>query len=246
MTDTNLGLATAFLAGVISFVSPCVLPLVPGYISYIAGRSAQGPGHSVVRRTRFVALAMSLFFVLGFGAVFVALGASASALGSLLLRYRYEANIVGGVIVIVFGLFMLGLLHRVPWLQRELRLHPRLAGGHPATAFVLGVAFGFGWTPCIGPILGAILTVSAVHTSLSGGIGLLTAYALGLGLPFLLSAIFLRELLARIKLLRRTGRWLQAGAGVVIVLFGLLMVTGKLAAFSYWLLEMFPVLGQIG
>jgi cytochrome c-type biogenesis protein len=188
---------------------------------------------------------MSLFFVLGFGTVFVILGASATAIGQLFLRYRYEANIVGGAVVIVFGLFMLGLLP-LRWFWRDIRMHPRLAGGHPATALVLGVAFGFGWTPCIGPVLGAILTVSAVQTSVQGSISLLAAYALGLGMPFLLAAFFMRQLLDRIKMLSRTGRWLQFMAGIVMVVFGLAMVTGELTTFSYWLLARFPLLGRIG
>src|SRR5574340_1645644 len=159
MNASGIGLATAFLAGAISFLSPCVLPVVPGYVSYVAGQSGHARDIDAPHRVR--ALALSAFFVLGFGAVFVALGASATALGRFFLRYRYEANLVGGVIVIAFGLLMLGALRFVPWLGCDMRLHPRLAGGHPAGAFVLGVAFGFGWTPCIGSILGAILTVSA-------------------------------------------------------------------------------------
>ncbi|HEX8010870.1 MAG TPA: cytochrome c biogenesis protein CcdA [Casimicrobiaceae bacterium] len=247
MTDaSNLGLAVAFLGGAVSFLSPCVLPLVPGYISYIAGQSQRGPAAVLHGHRRVKAVVLSAFFVTGFGAVFVALGASATAVGRLFLQYRYETNIVGGVIVILFGLFMLGAMSRIPWFQRDFRLHPRVAGGHPATAFVLGVAFGFGWTPCIGPVLGAILTVSAVQSSLQGSIGLLTAYALGLGLPFVLSAIFMRELLGRLKFLRRAGRPLEIAAGVILVLFGLAMLTGKLSTFAYWLLQTFPVLGQIG
>ena len=247
MTDTSgIGLAAAFVAGTVSFVSPCVLPLVPAYISYIAGQSAGGPAAVLHGRRRAKAVLLSAFFVAGFGAVFVALGASATAVGHLFLQYRYQANIAGGVIVILFGLIMLGATRRISWFQRDFRLHPRLAGGHPATAFVLGVAFGFGWTPCIGPVLGAILTVSAVQSSFQGSIGLLIAYALGLGLPFLLSAIFLREMLGRLKFLRRAGPPLQIAAGVVMVLFGVAMVTGKLSTFAYWLLETFPALGRIG
>ena len=245
MNTSSIGLLTAFVAGIVSFLSPCVLPVVPGYISYIAGQSGPSANAAIDRRGRATALLLSAFFVLGFGTVFVVLGASATALGRLFLRYRYEANIVGGIIVIAFGLVMLGLL-RVKWFQRDFRMHPRIVGGHPAAAFVLGIAFGFGWTPCIGPILGAILTVSAVQSSLQGSIQLLVAYALGLGVPFLLAAIFMRELLVRIKALRRAGRPLQFAAGIVMVLFGVAMVTGKLTTFSYWLLDLFPALGRIG
>lgn len=245
MDASSIGLVTAFIAGIVSFLSPCVLPVVPGYISYIAGQTGLAVDVAIDSRRRVKALVLSAFFVLGFGAVFITLGASATAIGRLFLRYRYEANIVGGVVVVVFGLITLGLF-RVTWLQRDFRLHPSPVGGHPATAFVLGIAFGFGWTPCIGPILGAILTVSAVQSSLQESLGLLTAYALGLGIPFLLAAVFMRTLLDRIKGLRRAARPLQAVAGVVMVLFGGAMVTGKLTTFSYWLLEMFPALGRIG
>ena len=246
MNASGIGLATAFLAGAISFLSPCVLPVVPGYVSYVAGQAGAARERVVDAHYRARALALSALFVLGFGAVFVALGASATALGRFFLRYRYEANVAGGIIVIAFGLLLLGALRFVPWLGRDWRPHPRLAGGHPGAAFLLGIAFGFGWTPCIGPILGAILTVSAVESSLRGGIALLIAYAMGLGVPFLLAAAFTRELVDRMKVLRRIGRPLQYVAGAIMVLFGIAMVTGRLTTFSYWLLERFPVLGRIG
>ncbi len=188
---------------------------------------------------------MSVFFVLGFSTVFIALGASATAVSRLLLQYRYEANIAAGTIVMLLGVFMLGWI-RLPWLQRDLRFHPRFAGGNPLAAFVIGLAFGFGWTPCIGPVLGAILTLSAVQTSASGGIALLSAYAAGLGVPFLLVGVFLHEMTGRLKTLRQAGRWLQLIAGAILILLGVAMITGKLTAFSYWLLDVFPVLGRIG
>jgi len=238
-----VGLAAAFAAGVVSFVSPCVLPLVPAYVSYIAGQ------HLVTAqpraRERLAALTLSAFFVLGFASVFVALGASATFLGRLLLQYRYEANIFGGAIIIVFGLLMVGMARGMPWLMRDLRFHPRLSGGRPLPAFVLGVAFGFGWTPCIGPVLGAILTVSAVQAS-SAGVGLLATYAAGLGVPFLLTALFTRELAGRLRALRRFGAVLQVVGGVILILMGVAMVTGQLSRFGFWLLDTFPVLQRIG
>ncbi|MEO8719292.1 MAG: cytochrome c biogenesis protein CcdA, partial [Burkholderiales bacterium] len=145
-----------------------------------------------------------------------------------------------------FGLLMIGMTRGMPWLQRDLRFHPRIAGGRPVTAFVLGLAFGFGWTPCIGPILGAILTLSATQTSMSTGVGLLAIYAAGLGVPFLLFALFTRELAARLKRLRRFGSALQVAAGAILVLMGIAMMTGQLSAFAFWLLRVFPVLGRIG
>ncbi len=240
-----IGLAAAFGAGLVSFVSPCVLPLVPAYVSYVAGQpGADAPGSDA--RERLAALGLSAFFVLGFSTVFVTLGASATQLGRLLLQYRYEANIAGGAIVIAFGILMLATARGLPWLQREFRFHPRLAGGRPAPAFVLGVAFGFGWTPCIGPVLGAILTVAAVESTASTGLGLLACYAAGLGVPFLLTALFTRELSGWLKNLRRLGAVLQVAAGLILVAMGVAMMTGRLSAFAFWLLQTFPVFGRIG
>ena len=241
-----IGLAAAFAAGAISFLSPCVLPLVPAYVSYVAGQPVRAEGNAPDARERLAALSLSAFFVLGFSAVFVTLGASATLLGRLLLQYRYEANLIGGAMVIAFGLLMIGMTRGMPWLQRDWRFHPRLAGGRPLPAFMLGLAFGFGWTPCIGPILGAILTVSAVQTSVSAGVGLLATYAAGLGVPFLLVALFTREATARLKGLRRFGSVLQIVAGLILVVMGIAMMTGQLSAFAFWLLRTFPVLGRIG
>lgn len=245
MEASPIGLTAAFLAGMVSFLSPCVLPLVPAYVSYVAGQ-APGVDAAPEARTRLATLSMSAFFVLGFSTVFVALGASATALGRLLLQYRAEANVVGGSIVIAFGLLMLGLDRLLPWSQRELRFHPALHGGHPLAAYALGLAFGFGWTPCIGPVLGAILTVTAVQTSVSTGVALLAVYAAGLGVPFLLAAAFTREMMATMRRLRRAGVWLQYVAGGVVVLMGVAMLTGQLNAFGFWMLRTFPIFGRIG
>jgi cytochrome c-type biogenesis protein len=238
---SSIGIITAFAAGVISFLSPCVLPLVPGYLSYVSGVSVDGR-----QRAKMRVLGLSGLFVLGFSAIFVTLGASASALGRLLLAYRYEMNIVGGILVIVFGLFMLGGMRGLEWLYREKRFGVTMPRGRPVAAFALGMAFGFAWTPCIGPVLGAILTVSAVGTSVSAGVTLLAIYSLGLGVPFLLSAMFMRGLAQRYNSLRRFGRMAHIAAGTIMVLMGVAMITGQLTAFSYWLLETFPVLGRIG
>jgi cytochrome c-type biogenesis protein len=243
---STIGLASAFAAGLVSFVSPCVLPLVPAYVSYVAGHALDGPRPRADAGTRLAAAAMSAYFVLGFSVVFIVLGASATAAGRLLLQYRYEANLVGGVIVIVFGLLMMGFTRWAPWSLRSVHFQPRVVGVHPGSAFVLGLAFGFGWTPCIGPILGAILTLSAVQNTVGSGVGYLSAYALGLGVPFLLCAVFMRELAGKLKLLRRSGQALQIVAGVILVLMGVAMVTGQLSAFAFWLLNTFPVFGRIG
>jgi cytochrome c-type biogenesis protein len=242
----SVGFAAAFLAGVVSFLSPCVLPLVPAYVSYVAGQSSGSLTRRRELHERLSALALSGVFVLGFGVVFVALGAGASALGSLLLQYRYEANLIGGAFVALFGVLMIGMSRGMPWLQREWRFHPHLPGGRPAAAFVLGLAFGFGWTPCIGPVLGAILTLSATQAPGAGGTALLAIYAAGLGVPFLLVALFTRELAARMRPLRRLGWALQIIAGLVLVVMGIAMMTGRLSQFAFWLLETFPALGKIG
>ncbi|MHB8666020.1 MAG: cytochrome c biogenesis CcdA family protein [Burkholderiales bacterium] len=233
-----LTFTTAFAAGIVSFLSPCVLPLVPGYVSYVAGDTLVHGHHADRGVQRLAAIGLSLCFVAGFSTVFVALGAGATALGQLLLRYKYEANMVAGVIVILFGLFMAGAL-KFAWLERDLRVHADIKGGRPLGAYLIGVAFAFGWAPCIGPVLGAILTISAVAATVSSGTALLAAYSLGLGLPF-------DQLLGWLKSVRRIGRWLQVGAGASMVLMGVAMITGMLTSFSFWLLQTFPALGTIG
>lgn len=247
MTEpATLGIVTAFAAGAVSFLSPCVLPIVPAYVSYITGQSLRADAGGAAIASRATGALLSLCFVLGFSAVFIALGASATALGRLLLQYRYEAGIAGGVLVTLFGIAMLVGTERIPFLRRDAHFHLNAAAGNPASAFLLGLAFGFGWTPCIGPILGVILTAAAVSESAGAGIRLLGAYAAGLGLPFLLAALFLREMAGRWRLLRKAGRPLMIVAGLVMVLVGVAMMTGRLSAFSYWLLEHFPALGRIG
>ncbi|ANK81540.1 MAG: cytochrome C biogenesis protein [Rhizobiales bacterium NRL2] len=240
-----VGLVVTFLAGAISFLSPCVLPLVPGYVSYIAGGTARISASPGPRRFPFAAVALSLFFVLGFSTVFIILGASATALGQLMLGYRYELNIVGGTVVIVFGLFMLGFA-RFGVMQRDLRIHLSIPGGRPVAAYVLGLAFAFGWTPCIGPILGAILTTTAASATVSEGTTLLAVYSAGLGVPFLLAAAFTERLARRLRPIGHLGRRLHQVAGVILIVMGVAMITDYLSAFAFWLLDTFPILGQIG
>lgn len=240
---SEIGLIAAFAAGMISFLSPCVLPLVPGYISYMSGTAAINTGEAP--SARLPALLPSICFVLGFSSVFVALGASATLLSRILLAYRYETNMLGGAIIILFGVLATGLVP-LPWLERDIRYHGDLPGGKLPGAYVLGLAFGFGWTPCIGPVLGAILTVSAMSSTVTAGIVLLTAYSLGLGVPFLVSAVFTEGLVRRMGSMRRTGRILKLGAGAVMIAMGIAMMTGYMSLFSYWLLENFPIFSTIG
>jgi cytochrome c-type biogenesis protein len=242
---SNVGIVAALAAGAISFLSPCVLPLVPGYISYVAGNTVTPDGPRQFSPSPLSTLFLSTCFVLGFSTIFIAMGASATALSRFLLSYRYETSIVGGAIIILFGVFMTELIP-IPWLNRELRFHGTTRGGRPFGAYVLGLAFGFGWTPCIGPILGAILTVSALSSTATNGIALLAIYSIGLGLPFLLSAVFLERLTKSLKSMRRTGRLLQIGAGAIMIVMGVAMITGQLSAFSFWLLDQFPILTKIG
>ncbi len=244
---TVIGLLTAFFAGIASFLSPCVLPLVPGYLSYIAGDSVQSSAsHIEARVARWRALGLSACFVAGFSMVFLILGASITVIGRLFLSYRYELNIAAGGVIVVAGLMVMGVIRAPLWMQRYYRFEPRSGGGKPWSATVLGMAFGFGWTPCIGPVLGGILILGATSESLGQGILLLGVYALGLGVPFLLSAYFMTPFMRRIGSLRRAGRYLQIITGAILVLMGIAVASGQLVRFAIWLLRTFPALGAIG
>ena len=220
----GFGILTVFLAGIVSFLSPCVLPLVPGYVSYVAGRSLEELKQAQAAQQRLAVLGLSATFVLGFSSVFVALGASASAIGRLLMAYRYEAGYIAGAVIIVFGLHMMGLL-RINWMNRDLRIVSPIPGGRPVGAFLLGTAFAFGWTPCIGPILGAILTISATTLGVYDGAVLLSIYSMGLAVPFLLVAAFTDRFMANAGKFRSIGRPLQVIAGSMLILVGVLMMT---------------------
>ena len=247
MTGWELGYGAALLAGTISFLSPCVLPLVPGYLAFIAGRATDGaaakstqPDPRIQRRLAPVA------FVAGFSLVFMLMGAGATAAGQFLLQYRAEANLVGGGFIVAFGVFMTGLV-RPSWLLRDYRpLHWPGTGGSLGAAALLGIAFGVGWTPCIGPILGGILTVAATSSGQLSGTGLLATYAAGLAIPFLAAAAFTDHFSRSLGHLRRWGRWLHPASGAILIVIGVAMMTGKLTTFAYWLLEAFPVLGGLG
>ena len=236
----------AALAGLLSFASPCVLPLVPPYLCYIAGvsfeeLSAREPGQPHVRAR---VLGAALAFVLGFTTVFVGLGASASVVGGLLRRYSDTLSIVAGVVIIVFGLHFLGLL-RIPALYREARFQPNRPAG-PLGAYVIGLAFAFGWTPCIGPVLAAILAVAGREESVLQGASLLAVYSAGLGVPFLLAAAFAGAFLSVASGLKRRMAVVEKGMGALLVVAGCLFLSGQTAALSFWLLETFPGLAKLG
>ncbi|MBC6440124.1 MAG: cytochrome c biogenesis protein CcdA [Rhodospirillales bacterium] len=241
----GIEITAAFAAGVISFLSPCVLPLVPAYVSYIAGESLDDLKSEAAAKRRMMVLTLSSLFVLGFSTVFILLGASATAVSGLLHRNGQFLLQIAGVVVILFGLVTMGVF-RLPFLQRDMRFHLNVPGGRPVSACVLGAAFGFGWTPCIGPILGSILTVAAVNNTVGGGMALLAIYSLGLGVPFLLAAGFTGFFLRHMRGLGRIGHRLQIGAGVILVLMGIAMLTGYLSDLAFRLLETFPVLATIG
>lgn len=246
MDISAVGIVSVFAAGLISFLSPCVLPLVPGYVSYVAGGSLEElRDEEGLSRRRLAALTLSAFFVLGFTAIFVALGASASAVGGFLLQHKTIFEYVAGGVIIVFGLYLTGLI-RIPFFGREARFAGRMAGGKPASAFLLGAAFAFGWTPCIGPVLGGILTMTATSADVGQGVALLAVYSLGLGVPFLIAAAFTGFFLRHMRRTRKVSRPLQIGAGVILVAMGVTLITGYLSTVAFWMLEAFPALAAIG
>ncbi|MCG7392912.1 cytochrome c biogenesis protein CcdA [Microvirga sp. ACRRW] len=242
MDLSPLALATAFAAGAVSFLSPCVLPLVPGYLSFVAGREFGGvtqasSGYSVRE------LGTHSLFVLGFTTVFVALGLGVSAFGGLLLRFQWEATMVAGTLLILLGIVMTGLV-RLPFLEREMRWHGPSRAGGPGTAYLVGVAFALGWTPCIGPILGAILALAAANPG--QGALLLAVYSFGLGLPFLVAALLMSRFSRRMTTLKRAGVVLRLVAGTTMALMGVLMLTGQMSLIAIWFIETFPSLARLG
>ena len=242
----NVTIWGAFLAGLLSFVSPCVLPLVPPYLGFIAGVSLEEltgkDDHKSASRRVFLA---SLAFVAGFTTVFVALGASASFLGQFVTQHIQFLGYIAGAAIIVMGLHFLGVF-RIAFLYREARVHVERKPTGLLGAYVIGLAFAFGWTPCVGPILAAILFVAGSEDTVAQGALLLTSYALGLGIPFLLAALFAGPFLGFMKRFRRHMGVVEKAMGVVLVLTGLLFITGQMATFSYWLLETFPAFSAIG
>lgn len=236
-------------AGVVSFLSPCVLPLVPAYLSFVAGASFDDLATESKAAGARRVLPAALAFVLGFTVVFVSLGASASVISGLLFSQLDLIARVAGVVIVLFGLHYLGLFRRLGvlhFLDRDVRVHGTPAWGGSAGAFLVGMAFAFGWTPCIGPILATILTLAASGDSLRFGASLLAAYSLGLGIPFVLAALMLRQFLAFSRGFRPYLRRVEQGAGVVLVATGVLMLTGQFSQIGYFLLEAFPALGRIG
>lgn len=233
----------ALIAGVFSFLSPCVLPIVPPYLAYMSGVSLndiQGEGSGRRR-----AIVSAVFFVLGLSTVFLILGFTASAFGAFFLQNQVLFAQVSGVVIMVFGLHFLGVF-RISLLDREARLDAGDKGGSSFGAYVLGLAFAFGWTPCIGPQLGAILSLAASEASVARGTILLGVYAAGLGIPFLLAAMFLTRAMGVMNRIKKHMRLIELIMGGLLLVVGLAMVTGLFTTFSWWLLEQFPALATLG
>ena len=247
MSGLDISYAGAAGAGLISFLSPCVLPLVPAYLSYMAGTTLDrmledGDTQAALTRRVFVS---ALAFVIGFATIFIAMGASASALNRLIIENIDIIGKIAGSVIVLFGLHYMGLL-KIPLLYREARFRTRDTSTGLVGAYVLGMAFAFGWTPCIGPILATILTVAASRDDLGYGISLLATYALGLGIPFLLAALAVRPFMRFMQRFRRHLRKVEIAAGALLVLTGILIFTSSLGQFSYFLLDLFPWLATIG
>ena len=231
----------SLLAGLISFLSPCVLPIVPPYLAYMSGISLDS---SAVKSNLKVVI-VAAFFVMGLSTVFLILGVAASSFGILLLGYKDLLTTVAGLLIMCFGLHFLDIV-RIPLLNREVRFDVGDKGGSFFGAYLLGLAFAFGWTPCIGPQLGAILSLAAVEASLYKGMILLSFYALGLGIPFLIVAAFLSKMGNTLLLFKQNFKIIERVMGLLLWTVGLLMLSGGFTDLSFWLLETFPYLGTLG
>ena len=236
MTGVEVGIAIAFTAGVLSFLSPCVLPLVPSYLTFVTGMSLEDLQEGVNRKATFM---HSILFVSGFSVIFILLGASASFLGQFFRQYELWIARVGGVIIILLGLHMAGVFRLTP-LMREKRLHLNDKPAGYLGTFGVGMAFGAGWTPCIGPILGAILTYSVSQDTMWAGVGLLSVYSAGLAVPFLLSSLALDWFLQAFKRFRHWIPVVEKASGVLLIVLGILLLTGRFTVLSAWLTRFTP------
>jgi len=234
----------ALTAGVLSFLSPCVLPIVPPYLAYMGGISMNdiNTDGTAARRK---AMLPALFFVLGLSTVFIFLGFTASIFGQFSLQNQVLLGQIAGGVIVIFGLHFLGVF-RIPLLDRDARLDAGDRGGSALGAYVLGLAFAFGWTPCIGPQLGAILSIAATEASVERGTALLGVYAIGLGIPFLLAAAFIDKAMGVMTRLKRHMKLIERAMGILLIAVGVALMTGAFSAFAFWLLDTFPALGALG
>ena len=232
-------LSIAFGAGLISFLSPCVLPLIPGYISYISGSSL----NELIEK-KSVNIFPIILFTLGFSIVFISFGATASFLGSIILNNSYELRIASGIIIIIFSLHILEIIN-LNFLNYEKRIYTEKKSGI-FSSILVGMAFGFGWTPCIGPILGSILALASTEQSLNRGILLLLFYSLGLAIPFILSGYLIQKFLVFSKNLKSKMNIILKSGGVLLLITGILIITNQLQALGFYLLKYIPILQKLG
>ena len=233
-------LAFAFGAGFVSFLTPCVLPIIPGYISYITGKNL-----NEIERDKKVVLVKTVLFSLGFSLVFIALGITASTVGNILLFFSNELRVAAGIIIILFSFQMLGLFN-FQFLNQEKRMETKGYKNNYAVPLLVGAAFAFGWTPCIGPVLGSILALSATEASVSSGVLLLLFYSLGLAIPFILSGYYMSKFLTTRKgFSKYYGRVTKTG-GIILLLTGVLIATNQIQVISYYILTIFPFLTTLG
>jgi cytochrome c-type biogenesis protein len=244
--NESVSLATAIVAGLVSFISPCVLPIVPGYLSFISGiNMAELRGGDAPRGLSRRVGVTSLVFVLGFSTVFVALGAAATLVGAVLQTYKRELGMIGGAIIIVLGLHTAGILP-IKWLLYEKRATVKSRPLGLAGAYLVGLAFAFGWTPCIGPILGTILFYASQQDTVAQGVGLLAAYSAGLGIPFVVSGLAVNHFFAASGRLKRHMKAVEYVSGALLVGVGLLLLTDRLTVLASFFSRLFPALTRIG
>jgi cytochrome c-type biogenesis protein len=234
-------LSIAFFAGLISFVSPCVLPLIPGYVSFICGTTL----NELDLKSKNFILKKSLFFSLGFSLVFVSLGATATFLGSFLLHNSQMLSIISGIVIILFGIFLLELI-KINFLNQNIGNYNIKFSNNLFFPFIVGVGFGFGWTPCIGPILGSILAFASMEDSIYKGVLLLSFYSLGLAVPFTVSSLIIKKFLIFSKKSRSYLSKIKKFSGIILLTTGILIVTGQLQTIGFYLIQFFPILQKLG
>ena len=237
----NTTLSVAFVAGLISFLSPCVLPLIPGYISYISGTSLD----KIKEKERNLIVIKTVFFTLGFSFVFIALGSTATFVGQFFLVNSNIFRIIAGIILIIFSLQLIGIIN-FNFMNKDIRFFTSVYNDSLFFPLIVGVAFGFGWTPCIGPILGSIITLATLEESIGRGILLLSFYSLGLAIPFIISGVLIDKFLFFSKNFKKYTTTITKTGGVVLLFTGIAVLTGQLQILGFFILEYFPSLGEIG